>query len=149
MPVTQPDQHAVELLNELFALEQRSLVARLPELHNFVSWLSADQLELVRSMTAEEHEHHSWLLDAIEMCGGGGPQPVSPDASLTSLHYVELHAVMPRVRQNVEQLVQAYERAASDPSLPPEIVPVINRIRQRHEQHLQQLRNLEADSSAD
>lgn len=134
--------HSVEILNELYAAEKRSLLPRLAECGMFVSKASARELELVRQMLTEEREHLHWLVDTIEKCRGS-VRPAGADINTANLHYLDLHAVMPQVLAGEESLSRACAQAlANGQMLCPEAATTINRIAGRHQTHLRQLRQV-------
>jgi hypothetical protein len=144
--MTEQEAASVEILNTLFAAERRSLVPRLAEMSNFVSWASADDLGVVKRMIAEESEQQQWLVEQIARCGGG-VYPTAADVTTANLHYLDLQTVMPRVIASTESLVGLYDNPSQRASrrsdaLTPEAAALIGRIAQRHQAHLQQLRTL-------
>lgn len=138
-----PRQHTMDVLNELYAAERRSLLPRLAELDAFVEWACAPEMEQVRRMMAEETAHVSWLAEAADCCDAV-LFPAPPDASTASLHYADLRCLLPRVIDSVERLAQIYGRAAHDSAgLVPEVAETVSRIHHQHQTHLEQLRSIQ------
>ncbi len=140
--MTDAERRSIEVLNTLYAAEKRSLLPRLPELFNFVTWVSADQFELIKRIVADQREHEAWLFDAIERCDGA-VYPTGADLTTANLHYLDLSAVMPRVVASVESLARLYKDAeAVAAQLTPLAAETLRRIARRHERHLEQLHRL-------
>jgi len=130
----------LEVLNRLYAAERRSLLPRLAETGAFVSWASAGDAALVRTMVAQEQEHFAWLAEAADRCGGA-LYPVSLDVHTGHLHYLDVKALLPLVVRSIEDLVAAYQQAGKQ-SIAIEAADVLFRILARHTEHLEQLRKL-------
>ena len=81
-------------LDDLCHAEQRSMLPRLQESTVFVSWASADEAEAVREMVEQEQEHIAWLVEMISALGES-PTPCTADVRTTSIHYLQLDAIMP------------------------------------------------------
>lgn len=144
-----PEQNAdtVEILNRLFAEERRSLLPRLAECSPFVAWAEAAELTMLERMICEEQEHLAWLAEAIEQAGGA-IQPVSPDATTSNLHYVNLSAAIPRVIAGVERVAALCAESLSKPGISGESAALISRIGQRHQHHLEQLKRIHTRARA-
>ena len=101
-------------------------------------------LELVERMIVEEHEHLAWLADMIDRCEGA-LLPAPADLRAANLHYLELDAVIPHVLRSTESLAEAYAQAGADAaSLTPDAAELLTRIARRHQEHLQQLKDLQS-----
>jgi hypothetical protein len=144
--MNQQQARTIDVLNELYAAERRSLLPRLAETGSFVSWASAGEQELVRRMVADEYEHLEWLVDAMDCCCGV-IYPAGPDVHIGHLHYLDLHAMLPLVTRSLENLVKVYQGAASQPLTAP-AGEVVSRILTRHQAHLEQIRNLQTRAAA-
>ncbi|HOA73170.1 MAG TPA: hypothetical protein PL151_06920 [Phycisphaerae bacterium] len=142
--MTDRQQYTLEVLNNLYVAEKRSLLPRLAELGPFVEWAHAGEMEQVRRMIAEEARHGEWLAEAADRCRGV-LECVPPDASTANLHYCGLQALLPRVVASVEKLVETCARALQESSaLEPEAAETIARIHHQHQVHLEQLRAIQA-----
>lgn len=130
-----------KLLNELAHAEQGGLVARLTESTVFVSWASADEAEAVAEIVAEERQHVSWLIDLINDLGES-PTHGRPDAGLTSIHFIELNYLIPRIIQNKRDLRDRYHNAVPKLSACPEAAALVGQIADRHSKHLATLEEL-------
>lgn len=136
----------IDVLNDLLAAESANLLPRLAESSAFVSWASADDVEGVNRMAAEEREHVEWLVEQIlDLRGSPGPRIGSIDAA--SLHYVELHRLLPRVEHGEAALLRRYEAAAGLLAAAPPAAALVARIAARHRDHLQQLRRIASQST--
>ena len=138
--MNEQQSRTLEVLNQLYAAERRSLLPRLAETGAFVSWASAGDMALVRTMVAQEQEHFAWLNEAADRCGGS-LYPASLDVHTGHLHYLDVPALLPLVVRSVEDLVRAYKKAGKQP-LALEAADVLFRILARHTEHLEQLRQL-------
>ena len=132
-------------LDNLSHAEQRSMLPRLQESTVFVSWASADEAEAVREMVAQEQEHIAWLVGMISDLGES-PTPCTADVRTTSIHYLQLDAIMPRVTQNKKNLVARYEQAAAAVSSDEAASALVGRITERHQAHVARLETLSGNS---
>lgn len=139
--MNEPQSRTIDVLNQLFAAERRSLLPRLVGAGAFVSWASAGDMALVRKMVAEEHEHLAWLVEAMDRCCGV-LYPAGPDVHTGHLHYLDLHALMPRIVESLERLIHLYQDVGNQPLAAP-AGEVVNRILARHHRHLEQLRQVQ------
>ncbi len=129
------------ILDRLSHAEQRSMLPRLRESAVFVSWASADEAEAVAGMIEQEREHASWLVEM--MLGlGESPTPCTADVHTTSMHYVELNYMMPRIIQSKGTLIAFYEQNAAALSASVEASALVARITERHKSHLAQLNEM-------
>ena len=128
-------------LDRLSHAEQRSMLPRLRESVVFVSWASADDADAVAGMIEQEQEHVAWL---VEMMSGLGesPTPCTADVHTTSIHYVGLNYLMPRVVQSKRNSIAFYEQNAAAVSRNAEASALLARITERHKSHLDQLNEM-------
>lgn len=144
-----PDQpSAVDVLNELLALEQRRLAVRLIESGVFISQLSVVEGIELRRIAAESRTHCACLVDAIA-ARDGTPGPRVGDLRSADLHYQELRHVWPRLVADHEALVRRYRAAVDRLSPAPDAAAIIARILARHEADLQTLHHLSNGAPAD
>ncbi len=117
------------------------MLPRLRESVVFVSWASADDADAVAGMIEQEQEHVAWL---VEMISGFGesPTPCTADVHTTSIHYVELNYLMPRVIQSKRNSIAFYEQNAAAVSTNAEASTLVARITERHKSHLAQLNEM-------
>ncbi len=117
------------------------MLPRLRESVVFVSWASADDADAVAGMVEQEREHVAWL---VEMMVGLGesPTPCTADVHTTSMHYVELNYMMPRVIQSKRHLLAFYEQNSAAVSVSAEASALVARITERHKSHLAQLNEM-------
>ena len=129
------------ILDRLCHAEQRSMLPRLRESVVFVSWASAGEADVVAGMIEQEQEHVAWL---VEMMSGLGesPTPCTADVHTTSIHYVELNYLMPRVIQSKRNSIAFYEQNAAAVSTSAEASALVARITERHKSHLAQLNEM-------
>ena len=135
------DQATVAVLNELLALEQCNLAARLLESTVFVSRLSVENLNLVQRMAQTSAEHGAWLAEAI-VALDGVPGPRHGDVHTANLHYLDLRHVLPRLATDQESLIQKYRLAAARIASQPKADTVVAKILQRHQEALDSLNQL-------
>ena len=128
-------------LDRLSHAEQRSMLPRLRESVVFVSWASADEADAVAGMIEQEREHVAWLVDMIVSLGES-PTPCTADVHTTSIHYVELSCVMPRVIQSKRNSIAFYERNGAAVSTNTEASALVARITERHKSHLAHLNDM-------
>lgn len=106
-----------DILNEVLALEQCSLCARLMESTVFVSTAALEELSIVKRMAQTDAQHTASLVDAI-LQRGGSPGPRVGDIRSADLHFQDLHYVLPRLVEDRKRLVQkctlAAQRIAAD-----------------------------------
>lgn len=129
------------ILNKVLHAEQRSIIPRLPEFQSFVSWASADEMQMVQGMIAESAEHITWLADAIDVLGET-PTPYQPDIHLTSMHYCNITALMPLIVEDCRSLIRTCEAALPAVASDPKAAALLARILARHQAHLTALEQL-------
>ena len=141
------DRKTIDIVQELLAAEQASVVLRLAESTVFVSPLSAPQALAVRRIASEINEHSAWLVDLLTHAGQS-PGPRIGDLSSADLHFQEVSYALPRVTADVEHLTRLCERAAQR-STDPTLAPVVARMTQRHRKHLETLQALSGPVAGD
>ncbi len=92
-------------------------------------------------MIEQEREHVAWLVEMM-LDLGESPTPCTADVHTTSMHYVELSSVMPRVVQSKRNLIAFYEQYAAALSASAEASALVARISERHKSHLDQLNEM-------
>lgn len=133
----------IEVLNELLAAESASLLPRLGQSEIFVSWATADDLDDVQRILAEDQEHQSWLVEAINNAGGD-PLPVLADINTTNLHFLELGFVLPKALEDRRRLLRFYESAASQVASNPAASETVGKIADRVRKQVEKLEKLTA-----
>jgi len=133
------DIRAVAVLNDLLAAENRSLAPRLFESTVFVSRFDIDAHRLVQRMNRAAREHAASLTSLI-LDLGGEPNPLRLDVSTADLHFLELHAVLPRLIDDQSRVVRAYSRAGASLAHAPRVAAVVARFLAEHQQSLDALR---------
>jgi len=128
-------------LDRLSHAEQRSMLPRLRESVLFVSRASAGGADAVAGMIEQEREHVAWLVEMI-LDLGESPTPCTADVHTTSMHYVELNYMMPRVIQSKRNSIAFYEQNAAAVSTSAEASALVARITERHKSHLAQLNEM-------
>lgn len=128
----------VDILNELLACEQCSLVVRLLESTVFVPQTSLDDLGIVQRMARAGEEHAAWLSDAI-LAYGSVPGPRIGDARSADLHFQELRRLRPRLTADRKDLVRKYELAAGRVDAQSDAAEIVSRILERHREELTSL----------
>ena len=121
--------------------EQRRVVTRLGESVLFVSRGAAGDAEAVAGMIEQEREHVAWLVEMI-LDLGESPTPCTADVHTTSMHYVELNYMMPRVVQSKRKLITFYDQNSAAVSTSAEASALVARIAERHKSHLAQLNEM-------
>ena len=114
------------------------MLPRLRESAVFVSSASAEDADAVAGMIEQEREHVAWLVEMM-LDLGESPTPCTADVHTTSMHYVELSSVMPRVIQSKRNLIAFYEQHTAALSTSAEASALVARISERHKSHLKQL----------
>jgi len=117
------------------------MLPRLGESVLFVSRASANDAEAVAGMIEQEREHVAWLVEMMADLGES-PTPCTADVHTTSMHYVELTCVMPRVIQSKRNSIAFYEQNAAAVSTSAEASALVARITERHKSHLAQLNEM-------
>ncbi|MCH8912180.1 MAG: hypothetical protein IIA33_01300 [Planctomycetes bacterium] len=128
-------------LDRLSHAEQRSMLPRLRESVLFVSRASAGDADAVAGMIEQEREHVAWLVEMI-LDLGESPTPCTADVHTTSMHYVELNYMMPRVVQSKRKLITFYDQNSAAVSTSAEASALVARITERHKSHLAQLNEM-------
>lgn len=128
----------VGILNELLALEQRSLAVRLLESTVFVSRLAVEDLKIVQQMAIAGRQHAAWLADVLQT-HGSVPGPRIADAQSADLHFQELHQLLPRLVTDRRALIRKYELAANHLGANPDATGVVARILDQHRRELASL----------
>ena len=140
-------QAVVEVLNELLQAESSGLGLRLGETQPFAARVSTEQLAAVRGCAGEAHEHIAWLSELI-VALRGVPALRAPDASTTDLHYLSVEVLLPRLIDNCQRMIDGYAAAAGRVAGNLAAAELVNRIRARHERHLQAMKSLQSATSA-
>lgn len=130
---------AIDVLNELLALEQDALPRRLLEATVFVSRVAIAEHELIRRMSRECEEHCAWLVATIVTLGGE-PAPRGGDLRTADLHFQGLHYVLPRLLGWLDRVVAAYAGAAATLAAEPHAARVADQVHARHQKNLEYLR---------
>ena len=131
----------VSILNQLLAAEARTLVPRLAEAGAFVSWASADEQALLQRVIADEREHQAALVDCI-LSADGVPAPVTADLDTASLHFLDLHALVPRILADKQRLVGLYRAAEAQLDPGTDAHQVTQRLAAAQRDHLAALQRL-------
>jgi len=137
--MSEPAVH--DILNELLVEEQRCLAVRLVESTVFVNQAAMDELGNVQRMARASRKHGAWLADLI-LSLGGVPGLRGIKASSADLHYQDLRHVLPRLVEDCESLVRLYTRALQHVDDEPLAVELVTRIRSRHQEALDSLKQL-------
>ena len=135
------DQAVADILNELLACEQGSLVTRLQESTVFISRLSVDEANLVDRIAQASTEHSARLVEAILQLGGA-PGLRSANTASADLHYQELYHVWPRLFVDRQGLMQKYALAAQRVGEHPLTAALVQHILQQHQEELDWLQRL-------
>ena len=144
MNVQERQSFTLDVLNQLRSAERKSLLPRLPELDSFIQGTLAHELEQIRRMIAEQAKHDAWLQEAADRCDVS-LSPACADVHTANLHYLDLVSLLPRVIACTDVLVQIYGQAqAAAADLLPPAAEAIARINNRHQVHLEQLREIQA-----
>jgi bacterioferritin (cytochrome b1) len=134
------DRFVVAVLNELLLAEFGGLGQRLGESQPYADSASCELLAAVQRGAAQTQEHIAWLSEMIVLLGGVPATRVS-DVYSTDMHYVSVEVLLPRLLKDTERLVETY-RLAADRLAGRRAAELVNRIRTRHEQQLQALKEL-------
>jgi hypothetical protein len=104
------DERAIEILNKLLDAEHVSFMQRLSEACPFVNVAEAAQWAKVTGMLTAAAARQRELTELIIKLRGS-PVPPRRFAETTSIHYVNLSFLMPKIAAAVRDLVQAYASA--------------------------------------
>jgi len=104
------NERAIEILNKLLDAEHLSFIQRLSEACPFVSGPEASQWAMVGEMVAAAEARQRELTQLILKLRGS-PVPPRRAADTTSIHYVKLSFLMPKIIAAVRELVQLYTSA--------------------------------------
>jgi hypothetical protein len=130
-----PQSPALDILNELLALERTNFGRRLLESTVFVSSLSVDDQLLVERIARAGDENAAKLTELV-LRMGGVPGPRVTDPSVADLHYQELAHVLPRLISDREVLVRKCSLAAQKLVGEPTALAAVQRILARHREEL-------------
>ncbi len=132
------DEAVVAVLNALLAVEQQAVAPRLFESDVFVSGASVDKVRLAERLVAQSRSNQSALAGLILELGGE-PGPRCGNTMSGDLHYLEVHAVLPRVIADYGRLLDKYRLAAARVSGDSASASLVSRLTAVHEQELQSL----------
>lgn len=132
---------AINVANELLALEQCRLPGRLIESTVFISEMSVDEGALIQRLAAQSLENCASLVGLIERLGGA-PAPRSGDLCSADLHFQALHIVMPRLLDDQKNVVARYRRAVELVASFPTAITLISEILGRHQRDLEIIQDL-------
>lgn len=132
---------SAEILNQLFATDCGSLLARVPELSLFASSETCGALELLNKAAEQSREHREWLIQAID-AAGAPLRPACLDPRTASLHYTSADAMVPRVCSSLEKLVQVYDEASRRKTLTQPAAELIAHIVRRYRSLLEEFRSV-------
>lgn len=131
------DVEAIDILNDLLAAEQRSLLARLAEAQPFLSWAGADQAPILRQLVADQLDHQRRLTETIDALGGV-PRIPTGDISSAGAHYIDIHHLLPKLLEDLRSMIDACGRASELLGNHPG-GETVSAIHARHEAHAKQL----------
>ncbi len=137
----------IRVLNDLLAGEQRSLMPRLTESTPFVSWALADESEVIQQMIREEAEHVGWISEMI-VAQGTAPAPGLAAIDSGDIHYVELSFIWPRIIESKRDLLAACEAALGQLTPDQDAAALVAKLRGRHHDHLEKLRQFAGSMSS-
>ncbi len=130
-----------EILNELLALEQRSIVSRLVESNVFVARTAVEELFALRRL-AQWNREHCQKLSQLILDLGGLPGPRGYESSSADLHYLGLRHVLPRIEADLQQIIRRYQLATMRMSGDTPAFKLIQEILQHHEESLRIIQGL-------
>jgi hypothetical protein len=139
------DRKTIDVVQELLAAEQASIVLRLAESTVFISPLSTRQASAIRRIAADITEHSASLVDLLTSAGRS-PGPRIAYLNTADLHFQEISAALPRVAADLTHLTHLCERAAQR-TTDPAVAAVIARMTDRHRKHLETLRGFDAPAT--
>ncbi len=128
-----------------YQTECRSLLTHLGGAAPFVDWASADDVELVRRLIAEEQEHRRWLVDALSD-RGAAPPPCAQPTEAGALAYLKLDFLLSRVIRDKRDRIGSHERHAARAAGDATASTPMARILERSRRHLAALERLQADA---
>lgn len=131
------DWEAIDVLNDLLAAEQRSLLARLAETRPFLSWAGAEQAPILRQLVADQRDHQRRLTETIDALGGV-PRIPTGDISSAGAHYIDIHHLLPKLLEDLRAMIDASRRATELLGNHPG-GETVSAIHARHEAHAEQL----------
>lgn len=133
----------IEILNELLALEQASLIRRVRESTPFVELASAAESEHMRRM-ADEVDEHVAALSSLILDLRGGVRPRTLDAHSAHLHFLELGHLLPRAIEDEQAITARYEAALQRLGGEPQAHARVSSILARHRRNVEQLAAFQA-----
>ena len=131
----------VAVLNALLAAEQQSIAPRLFESTVFVSDASTGAARLAERLVAQSNSTQSALAERI-IDLGGEPRLRSGNSMSADLHYLEVHAVLPRVIADYRRLIETYREAGERIGNDSGGSALVARLTTAHEEELHSLEEL-------
>jgi hypothetical protein len=104
------DERAIEILNRLLDAEQASFIQRLGEACPFVSAAEVATWAVVGELAAASARRQGELTQVILELRGS-PVPPRRSADTTSIHYVKLSFLMPKIIAALRDLIGEYASA--------------------------------------
>ena len=130
-----------DVLNELLAAEQSSLLPRLVECSAFVPTTEAIDAQHVEQMAAAQQACVGRLAETL-LDLGGEPRPFTGDIAFARFHYVDLDTLLPHALAGEEALASKYQAALDDLSDCPRAAAMAAEIGTHHRVWAEALRKL-------
>ncbi|MFQ5591374.1 MAG: hypothetical protein ACE5HE_09445 [Phycisphaerae bacterium] len=137
------DAAVIDVLRELLAEEQQSLLIRLVESGVFVAPGAADGFQAVTQMANRARENCTQLAHLI-LSLGGIPGLTGQDVASADLHYQSLERLLARLILDREALVQRYVTACRHLSAAPTAYELVCRLLACHRGELHDLQQIGA-----
>jgi len=141
------DEGVVAVLNALLAAEQQAIAPRLLESTVFVSGAAVSEVRLAERLMAQSRSNQSALADRILELGGE-PGPRRNNSASGDLHYLDVHAVLPRVIEDYRRLLGKYRVAGKRLGDDVASTALVTRLTNVHEHELEMLTQLAASPAA-
>ena len=132
----------VGILNDLLEIECASTITRLGEAKPFIAGAEAHQADRLERIVADNAEHARLLSETIQQLDGV-PRPPRRDTRRTSVQYLGLPYLLPRIVAEEQAALEAC-RAAAGRVAHEDAAAVLTRITRRHEQRLAELQAMSA-----
>jgi len=134
------NREIAEILNGLLAREQRNLASALMESTLFISHVAVADGGTIEAFVESSKKDGEMLANAIAKLGFT-PGLRRVDLSGADLHFQDLHTALPRLRADREKLVDIYTRAAQRLADVPDVLPLVQRILEKHREETRSLKD--------
>ena len=131
-------QPIVDLLNALLAAELGAGTRHVLSGTAMASARSIAARSVVEAVASAQAEHSAWLTEAI-FDAGGNPGLAQPSTHWGGINYRDLCEALPDLADQSRALAQRYAASLAQLGDQPAVQQLLERIRARHQQHIDQL----------